>query len=49
MEGLWRTLKNELVHHRPYANRAEAKASIQEYMKSFITGSGGIHSSFLPP
>lgn len=35
MESLWGTLKNELVHHRRYATRAEAKASIQEYIEIF--------------
>ncbi|MDD2367084.1 MAG: IS3 family transposase, partial [Desulfuromonadaceae bacterium] len=27
--------KNELVHHCRYANREEAKASIQEYIEIF--------------
>ncbi|WP_371876388.1 IS3 family transposase [Pseudoduganella chitinolytica] len=35
MESFWGTLKNELVHHRRYATRAEAKASIQEYIEIF--------------
>ena len=35
MESFWGTLKNELVHHRRYATRDEAKASIQEYIEIF--------------
>jgi transposase InsO family protein len=35
MESFWGTLKNELVHHRRYATRAEAKASIREYIEIF--------------
>lgn len=35
MESLWGTLKNELVHHRRYATRAEAKGSIQKYIEIF--------------
>ena len=29
------SLKNELVHHRHYATRAEAEASIREYIEIF--------------
>ena len=29
------SLKNELVHHRKFATRAEAKAAIQEYIEIF--------------
>jgi putative transposase len=32
MESFWGTLKNELVHHRRYATRKEAKAEITEYI-----------------
>ena len=35
MESFWGTLKNELVHHCRYATRAEAKASIREYIEIF--------------
>jgi putative transposase len=35
MESFWGTLKNELVQHRRYATRAEAQASIQEYLEIF--------------
>jgi putative transposase len=28
-------LKNELVHHRKFATRAEAKVAIQEYIEIF--------------
>jgi putative transposase len=35
MESFWGSLKNELVHHRKFATRAEAKAAIQEYIEIF--------------
>jgi transposase InsO family protein len=35
MESFWGSLKNELVHHCRYATRAEAEASIQEYIEIF--------------
>lgn len=35
MESFWGSLKNELVHHRRYATRAEAEASIREYIEVF--------------
>jgi len=35
MESFWGSLKNELVHHRRYETRAEAKASIREYIEIF--------------
>ena len=35
MESFWGTLKNELVHHRRYATRAQAKAEITEYIEIF--------------
>lgn len=35
MESFWGSLKNELVHHRRYATRAEAEASIREYIEIF--------------
>ncbi len=34
-ESFWGTLKQELVHHRRFATRAEAKAAIQEYIEVF--------------
>ena len=35
MESFWGSLKTELVHHRCYETRAEAEASIQEYIEIF--------------
>jgi putative transposase len=35
MESFWGSLKNELVHHQRYPTRADAQASIQEYIESF--------------
>ena len=35
VESFWGTLKNELVHHRRYATRADAEASIREYIEIF--------------
>lgn len=35
MESFWGSLKNELVHHRRYGTRAEAEASIREYIEIF--------------
>lgn len=35
MESFWGSLKNELVLHRRYATRAEAEASIREYIEIF--------------
>ena len=35
MESCWGSLKNELVHHHRYATRADAKASIREYIEIF--------------
>src|SRR5208282_1645099 len=35
MESFWGTLKNELVHHRRYATRAEAIKEITEYIEVF--------------
>lgn len=34
-ESFWGTLKQELVHHRRFSTRAEAKAAIQEYIEVF--------------
>lgn len=34
-ESFWATLKNELVHHHRYATRAEAEASVKEYIEIF--------------
>jgi len=35
MESFWGSLKNELVHHCRYVTRAEAEASIREYIEIF--------------
>lgn len=35
MESFWGSLKNELVHHRRYETRSEARASIREYIEVF--------------
>ena len=35
MESFWGSLKNELVHHCRYSTRAEAEASIREYIEIF--------------
>ncbi len=35
MESFWGSLKNELVHHRRYAIRAEAETLTQEYIDIF--------------
>ena len=35
MESFWGTLKNEMVHHRQYATRAEAMREIREYIEIF--------------
>ncbi len=35
VESFWGSLENELVHHRKYATRAEAEASIREYIEIF--------------
>lgn len=35
MESFWGSVKNELVHHRRYVTRAEAEASIREYIEIF--------------
>lgn len=35
IESFWRTLKNELVHHRRYQTRAEAVREISEYIDIF--------------
>lgn len=35
MESFWGVLKNELVHHRRFATRAEAIAAITEYIEIF--------------
>lgn len=50
MESFWGTLKNELVHHRRYATRLEAKSSIQEYIEIFYNRQRR-HSriGFVPP
>jgi transposase InsO family protein len=35
MESFWGTLKNELVHHRRYDTRAQARREISEYIELF--------------
>ncbi len=35
MESFWGTLKNELVHHRHYRTREEARRDITEYIEVF--------------
>ena len=35
MESFWSTLKNELVHRRTFATRAQARAAIFEYVEVF--------------
>lgn len=35
VESFWGSLKNELVHHRPFATRADAEAAIREYIEIF--------------
>jgi putative transposase len=35
MESFWGTLKNELVHHRHFETRAQARREIAEYIESF--------------
>jgi putative transposase len=35
MESLWGTLKNELIHHRRYKTREEAKKEISEHIEVF--------------
>ncbi len=41
MESFWGTLKNELVHHRRYATRAQARHEISSTSSASITVSGG--------
>ena len=35
MESFWGTLKTELVHHRRYESREQARREISEYIESF--------------
>ena len=35
MESFWGTLKNELVHHRKFETRKQAKQEITEYIEVF--------------
>jgi hypothetical protein len=35
MESFWGTLKNELVHHRRYETRDQARREITEYIELF--------------
>jgi transposase InsO family protein len=50
MESFWGSLKSELVHHQRYATRAEAEASIREYIEIFYNRQRR-HSriGFVPP
>jgi len=34
-ESFWGILKNELIHHRNYKTREEAKADIRKYIELF--------------
>jgi len=43
-ESFWATLKSELVNHERYATRAEARASIFEYIEVFYNRKR-LHSS----
>ena len=42
-ESFFASLKKELVHSESYVTRAEARASLFEYIEVFSTGSGVIH------
>jgi hypothetical protein len=44
MESFWGSLKNELVHNCRYATRAEAEASIREFIEIFSLLSGIVKS-----
>ena len=44
MESFWATLKSELVHHRSYATREQARQSIFEYIEVFYNRKR-LHSS----
>ncbi len=35
IESFWGILKNELIHHRNYKTREEAKADITKYIELF--------------
>ena len=35
MEAFWSTLKNELVHRRNFATRAEARTALFDYIEVF--------------
>ena len=35
IESFWGTLKNELVHHRRYITRQQAKDEVAEYIEMF--------------
>jgi putative transposase len=35
MESFWGSLKNELVHHRQFKTRAEARQVVTEYIEIF--------------
>jgi putative transposase len=35
MESFWGTLKNELVHHRRFVTREQARQEITEYIEIF--------------
>ena len=42
MESFFHTLKTELVHHRTYATRDEAKRDLFAYVKASTTGTRAI-------
>ena len=44
MESFWATLKSELVHHRSYATREQARQSVFEYIEVFYNRKR-LHSS----
>jgi transposase InsO family protein len=39
MEAFWSSLKNELVHRRRFATRADARTAIFDYIESFYNRS----------
>jgi transposase InsO family protein len=39
MESFWSSLKNELVHRRRFATRADARTAIFDYIESFYNRS----------
>jgi transposase InsO family protein len=39
MESFWSSLRNELVHRRHFATRADARTAIFDYIESFYNRS----------